>query len=339
MAWVNPKTDWKAGDAPNAGDFNRIEENINYVLDEAGKVNTVNNKAPDANKNIQLVPADIGAVPTTRTINGKALSSNIVLTGADIAPAEGTLILYVNASTGNDNNSGTSESAPFKTFNKAVSVAASKIYQRIKIHLAAGTYVWVDVSTIRSQYIGIDGDYDNPAGVIFSNGLDIDETSAYIKIMYCKFNVASRVTGPVNILECQTVTFVGGLQNDGMINRLELSSCTVSSATAFAVKLGPVGWLYMNGGSYSSTSYGLLLDYVARAYLYNLTLNVTSTNSSYAGVDINCSTVYAENIKGSVGSAKKFVADKGTILFDISNSFSGATSEATKGSQIFTAPS
>ena len=63
MAWVNPKTDWKAGDAPSSGDFNRIEENILYMLDEAGKVNTVNNKAPDANKNIQLVPADIGALP------------------------------------------------------------------------------------------------------------------------------------------------------------------------------------------------------------------------------------------------------------------------------------
>ena len=63
MAWQEPKTDWKAGDAPNAGDFNRIEGNVQYTLDEAGKVNTVNNKAPDANKNIQLVPADIGALP------------------------------------------------------------------------------------------------------------------------------------------------------------------------------------------------------------------------------------------------------------------------------------
>lgn len=69
MAWVNPKTDWKAGDAPNAGDFNRIEGNVQYTLDEAGKVNTVNGKAPDTNKNIQLVPADVGALPRS-TVSG-----------------------------------------------------------------------------------------------------------------------------------------------------------------------------------------------------------------------------------------------------------------------------
>lgn len=69
MAWQMPKTDWKAGDTPSSGDFNRIEENAQYVLDEAGKVNTVNGKAPDANKNIQLVPADIGALPRS-TISG-----------------------------------------------------------------------------------------------------------------------------------------------------------------------------------------------------------------------------------------------------------------------------
>jgi len=28
MAWQTPKTDWKAGDVPSAGDFNRIEGNI-----------------------------------------------------------------------------------------------------------------------------------------------------------------------------------------------------------------------------------------------------------------------------------------------------------------------
>lgn len=34
--------------------------------------------------NIVLTPADIGAVPTTRTVNGKALSSNITLSASDV---------------------------------------------------------------------------------------------------------------------------------------------------------------------------------------------------------------------------------------------------------------
>lgn len=40
-----------------------LTEQTKYILASAGKVNTVNNKTPDANKNIQLVPADIGALP------------------------------------------------------------------------------------------------------------------------------------------------------------------------------------------------------------------------------------------------------------------------------------
>ena len=31
MAWATPKTNWKAGDAPNSGDFNRIEENTRII--------------------------------------------------------------------------------------------------------------------------------------------------------------------------------------------------------------------------------------------------------------------------------------------------------------------
>lgn len=31
MAWQTPKTDWKAGDVPTAGDFNKIEENIRIL--------------------------------------------------------------------------------------------------------------------------------------------------------------------------------------------------------------------------------------------------------------------------------------------------------------------
>lgn len=31
MAWNNPKKNWKAGDTPNSGDFNRIEENIDIL--------------------------------------------------------------------------------------------------------------------------------------------------------------------------------------------------------------------------------------------------------------------------------------------------------------------
>ena len=32
--WIPPKTNWQAGDIPGAGDFNRIEENTQYLANE-----------------------------------------------------------------------------------------------------------------------------------------------------------------------------------------------------------------------------------------------------------------------------------------------------------------
>lgn len=57
-------------------------------LDLSGYVptsRTVNGKALSAN--VTLAAADVGAVPTSRTVNGKALSSNITLTASDVGAA------------------------------------------------------------------------------------------------------------------------------------------------------------------------------------------------------------------------------------------------------------
>ena len=66
------------------------------ALTDAGVVKSIAGKMPNANGEITLVPADIGAatsehthdyVPTSRTVNGKALSSDISLTYSDVGAA------------------------------------------------------------------------------------------------------------------------------------------------------------------------------------------------------------------------------------------------------------
>ena len=59
---------------------------------------------------------------------------------------------YVNASSGNDNNNGTSSSTPFKTIGKAVTAAAAPLSNgtKTKISIANGTY---------REYIDVPGDY------------------------------------------------------------------------------------------------------------------------------------------------------------------------------------
>lgn len=66
------------------------------ALTDAGVVKSIAGKMPNASGEITLVPADIGAatsehthdyVPTSRTVNGKALSSDISLTYSDVGAA------------------------------------------------------------------------------------------------------------------------------------------------------------------------------------------------------------------------------------------------------------
>ena len=57
------------------------------ALTDAGVVKSVAGKTPNASGEVVLVPVDIGAVPTSRTVNGKALSSDISLTYSDIGAA------------------------------------------------------------------------------------------------------------------------------------------------------------------------------------------------------------------------------------------------------------
>lgn len=60
------------------------------ALTDAGVVKSVGGKVPNASGEVVLVPVDIGAVPTSRTVNGKALSSDISLTYSDVGAAAGS---------------------------------------------------------------------------------------------------------------------------------------------------------------------------------------------------------------------------------------------------------
>lgn len=76
-----------------------ISQNGDYTAAQVGAVptnRTINGQALSAN--ITLDAADIGAVPTTRTVNGKALSGNITLSASDIGAATED---YVNNAIGN----------------------------------------------------------------------------------------------------------------------------------------------------------------------------------------------------------------------------------------------
>ena len=85
---------WVYSDPPQMNDFNTAFANIDEKAipnDEKGTANGVAT-LNSSGKLAQMPSAsDVGAVPTTRTVNGKALSSNISLTAADVGAVSQTV--------------------------------------------------------------------------------------------------------------------------------------------------------------------------------------------------------------------------------------------------------
>ena len=96
---TNLKTDYKDYIPPESGKryiittdsqgYSTIQDATEYTQEGdtfgANDINTTNNTINN------LTASDMGAVPTTRTINGKALSSNISLTAADVGAVSQTI--------------------------------------------------------------------------------------------------------------------------------------------------------------------------------------------------------------------------------------------------------
>ena len=78
---------WVYSDPPQMNDFNTAFANIDEKAipnDEKGAANGVATLNSSGKLTQMPTAADVGAVPTSRTVNGKALSSNITLAASDV---------------------------------------------------------------------------------------------------------------------------------------------------------------------------------------------------------------------------------------------------------------
>lgn len=94
-------------------------------------------------QNAQTALSNLGAVPNTRKINGKALSADITLDAEDVGagPAlfENTTY-YVNATSGSDTTGDGSSSAPYATLQKAISVVPKNLNGYQATVILSGTF-------------------------------------------------------------------------------------------------------------------------------------------------------------------------------------------------------
>lgn len=78
--------------------YTAIEVGAQETLVSGTNIKTINNTSLLGSGNITLSASDIGAVPTTRTINSKALSTDITLSASDVG-AQATLVSGTNIKT------------------------------------------------------------------------------------------------------------------------------------------------------------------------------------------------------------------------------------------------
>jgi hypothetical protein len=93
------------------------------------------------------------------------------------------LAFYVNPSTGNDNNNGSSGS-PFKTIAKAVSLIPQIVNHNVTINLADGSYSEGITLTgyMGSGSITVSGNTGTPTDVVLSGQILIKENTIYVRV-------------------------------------------------------------------------------------------------------------------------------------------------------------
>lgn len=336
MAWQTPKTNWKAGDVPSSGDFNRIEGNIKHTLEEAGKVNTVNNVSPDSNKNITLKPSDIGAVPATRRINGKALSSDIVLDGNNIKPMQ-ELRLYCDSVNGSDSNDGLTTSTAFKTFSKAVEVAKSVISNEVRINLAIGAYTAANLQGIFANKITITGDYSNKENVTINGNWNLDDLNCK-SLEFSAFKIIGKLSG-INRAPVEARFYNIILNGDITLSETPLVvfwHCIIDS-TIYPIDLRNVGVADIESNTLTGNYSCIRLSSVANYYISYNDLNLSSKRADIGAISIFGGSVgCATGTKGSLGITPVFEVSS-SILFKGKNDATGAADIKEKGGQIYDA--
>lgn len=86
---LDNKVDKVTGKGLSTNDFTTAEKNKLSGIESGAQVNTITGVKGNAESsyrtgNVNLTPANIGAVPTSRTVNGHALSTNVTVTASDV---------------------------------------------------------------------------------------------------------------------------------------------------------------------------------------------------------------------------------------------------------------
>lgn len=213
-------------------------------------------------QNAQTALSNLGAVPNTRKINGKALSADITLDAEDVGAGPALFedtTYYVNATSGNDTTGDGSQSAPYATLQKALSVVPKNLNgHTATIRLAAGTY---DITGL--EYTGAHGGTlrimaSTASGAVctITGGGRADFKYIYALLFYSITFQGANKTGDLYFYSCNVslencaFTNMRSAISCFQLSQARAASCTFNNCvTAVAASHGSVIGVYNATGS------------------------------------------------------------------------------------------
>lgn len=322
MSWNAPKTNWKAGDTPNSGDFNRIEGNIGLTKDIL-----------DVQVDRKATKTALGQVIIGNGIN---VDSNGKISTQEIEMFE-EVRLYCNSSTGNDNNDGRSSSKAFKTLSKAVNVAKKIIANKIIISLSVGTYTGVKLTGILANQIDITGDYSNPESTIVDGNISTEDMHGkLVRIMHFKLNGEVGAINQPSDLNCLYMTINGSVGISGGNNLVKINSSKITNSEYGGISISNCGIVEIDNCTLIGAHSCIYLSNVGSAKINSNTITLTKNTSHIASINIaNATTATISSLKGSTGSSAILRSSESVVFYESGQDITGGANKKENGGQIF----
>ena len=226
--------------------------------------------------------------------SGNPVDSGIASNTVPIATTQ-NLTFYVNPSTGNDNNNGSSGS-PFKTIAKAVSMIPQIVNHDVTINLADGSY---SEGITLTGYVGrgsikVVGNVTNPENVVFSGGVTITQNHARIQINGLK----TTITGTLGIY---------ANSNSGQLY-IKYFQCVTADANYAGIYIVFSPSVLIQNSTISNRKYGILATSCSRVFSY---LNSGTDNTT--GLYVQNATIMKYNSTQPGGTTGESTSSGGVI--------------------------
>lgn len=325
------RTNWDETVAITAGRLNNIEQGI--VDEDSGLTLHMSKNASTTDYGHVKIGSGLDVTDGVISVQSISLNNNITL--------------YVDATNGNDTNTGVDASHAFKTVQGAIDYANTngKLVYQIQFNIASGTYTVPTNESLQKLQATIISfcSTGTTANTFFSGMFDIGNIKGkLIRIVHFTISgdpnygiLGNQWSADLDVYYCAITAAMYAIKIC-QANFVSISGCTLNSSTLLPVDCENVGTVSISGSTTFTGGMGIIeLVNVGSADIESITCVIPSPATSSPAIDIRCgTTAYCKSIKGTLGTSPIFRVHGGIIIKDSITATGGADVKE-NGGQIF----